>query len=92
MTEPLLDWRLLGERLHVARRRRGLTSAQVAERAGTTRVTISRLENVHKPAVSFDVLVRIAQVLGVSLNYLAGRKDEDTVVLPSTTTLVGAGA
>jgi transcriptional regulator with XRE-family HTH domain len=74
-----MDWRLLGERLHIARRRHGWTSEKLAKEAGTTRVTISRLENVHKPQVSFDVLVRIAQVLGVSLDYLAGRKDNDRV-------------
>jgi transcriptional regulator with XRE-family HTH domain len=74
-----MDWRLLGERLHIARRRRDLTQQDLATQAGTTRVTISRLERVDKPQVSFDVLVRIAQVLGVSLDWLAGRKDNDRV-------------
>jgi transcriptional regulator with XRE-family HTH domain len=68
-----MNWQLLGERLHIARRRRDLTQYELAKEAGTTRVTVSRLENVDKPQVSFDVLVRIAQVLEVSLDWLAGR-------------------
>jgi transcriptional regulator with XRE-family HTH domain len=46
---------------------------------GTARETFSRLENTKKPLASFDVLVRIAEVLGVSLDYLAGRKDTEKV-------------
>jgi hypothetical protein len=48
-----------------------------------TRVTISALENMRKPRISFDVVVRIAQVLGISLDFLAGRKDEPKVALPT---------
>jgi transcriptional regulator with XRE-family HTH domain len=77
MTEH--EWRVLGTRLRQVRRRQDLTSEALAKKAGTTRVTISALENTRKPGVSFDVVVRIAGVLGVSLDYLAGRKDEDTI-------------
>lgn len=76
MTEREIDWQLLGERVHTARRRRGLTSGELARLAGTTRVTISRLENRKKPGVSFAILWRIAQVLQVSLDWLTGRKDD----------------
>jgi len=79
MTEQ--EWRVLGERLRRVRRRHDLTSAQLAERAGTTRATISALENRRKLRVSFDVMARIAAVLGVSLDWLAGRKDEETVAV-----------
>jgi transcriptional regulator with XRE-family HTH domain len=81
MTEQ--EWRVLGARLRQVRRRQDLTSEALAKKAGTTRVTISALENTRKPGVSFQVVVRIAQVLGVSLDYLAGRKDEDTVARPA---------
>ena len=47
---------------------------------GTTRVTISRLENARKPHVSFDVVVRIAVELDTSLDFLTGRKDEEAVL------------
>ena len=73
------EWQVLGSRLRRVRRAQDLTSKALAERAGTTRVTISALENRRKPGVSFDVLFRIADVLGVSLDYLAGRKDEESI-------------
>ena len=76
MTERAIDWGVLGERLLIARRRRHMTSAELAQRVGTSRVTISRLENGHKPHVSFDVILRIANVLDVSLDFLAGRREE----------------
>jgi len=65
--------------MYTIRRRLGLTSKELATRVGTGRTTISRLENTSKPQVTFDVLVRIADVLGVSLDYLAGRKDDERV-------------
>jgi transcriptional regulator with XRE-family HTH domain len=74
-------WQQLGERIHILRRRRHMSSAKLAELVGTARATISRLENTKKPQVSFDVLVRIAEALGVSLDYLAGRKDTEKVEL-----------
>jgi hypothetical protein len=33
--------------------------------------------------VSFDVVVRIAKALDISLDYLAGRKNEDTIAKPA---------
>jgi len=82
MTEQ--EWRVLGTRLRQVRRRQDLTSQALAAKAGTTRMTISALENKRKPGVSFDVLFRIAGVLGVSLDYLAGRKDDESVELEPT--------
>ncbi len=72
MDESAIDWYLVGERVHLARRRRRLTSQQLATKAGTTRVTVSKLENARKPRVTLDVVVRIAKALGVSLDYLVG--------------------
>jgi transcriptional regulator with XRE-family HTH domain len=79
MTEQ--EWQVLGKRLRQVRRRHDLTSEQLATKAGTTRVTISALENTRKPRVSFDVVVRIAGVLGISLDYLAGRKEKEEIEL-----------
>ena len=53
-----------------------MTSGGLAAKVGTSRVTISRLENGTKPRVSFEVVTRIADALGVSLDFLAGRKEE----------------
>lgn len=88
MTEQ--EWRILGTRLRQVRRRQDLTSEELATKARTTRVTISALENTRKPGVSFDVVVRIAGVLGISLDYLAGRKDDESVELePAAAVSIG---
>jgi transcriptional regulator with XRE-family HTH domain len=76
MAEDTIDWGVLGERLLIARRRQQMTSAALAAKVGTSRVTISRLENGKKPHVSFEVIIRIAAALGVSLDFLAGQKEE----------------
>jgi transcriptional regulator with XRE-family HTH domain len=84
-------WQILGERIHIIRRRRGLTSKELATKVGTGRTTISRLENNSKPQVSFDVVVRIADALNVSLDYLTGRKDDEEIESePAAVELVGA--
>jgi transcriptional regulator with XRE-family HTH domain len=77
----MVDRNLLGERLHTIRRRRGLTLKELARRAGTSYVGVSKLEHGQKPQVSLDVVVRLAEVLEVSLDYLVGRKDEEEVEL-----------
>jgi transcriptional regulator with XRE-family HTH domain len=84
----MVDRNLLGERLHTIRRRRGLTLKELARRAGTSYVGISKLEHGQKPQVSLDVVVRLAEVLGVSLDYLVGRKDDEEVGIGEVT-LVG---
>jgi transcriptional regulator with XRE-family HTH domain len=85
------EWRILGTRLRQVRRRQDLTSEELAAKAGTTRVTISALENTRKPRISFDVVMRVASVLGISLDYLAGRKDDERVRRePAAVELVGA--
>lgn len=76
MKESGINWRLLAERLYMARRRHDmLTQEALAGRAGTSRVTISRLERANKPQVSADVLCRIADQLHCSLDWLTGRSD-----------------
>lgn len=52
--EHLRTWRLM---LH-------LTAQQVAERAGTTRATLGRLER-GETSVGFDVVLNVAQALGI---------------------------
>jgi transcriptional regulator with XRE-family HTH domain len=77
----MVDRNLLGERLHMIRRRRGFTLKELARRAGTSYVGISKLEHGQKPQVSLDVVARLAEVLDVSLDYLVGRKDDEAVHL-----------
>jgi transcriptional regulator with XRE-family HTH domain len=77
-----IDWQRLGERIHTMRRRKRLTAEALAQQAGTARATISRLENARKPHVSLDVMVRIADALEVSVDFLTGRakaRDEERI-------------
>jgi transcriptional regulator with XRE-family HTH domain len=55
-----------------ARKDADLPAAQVARRAGVDPATYSRIESGEIENPSFEALVRIARVLGVSLEELAG--------------------
>jgi Zn-dependent peptidase ImmA (M78 family)/DNA-binding XRE family transcriptional regulator len=64
----------LGEVLETARRARGLTQAELADRAGVTQAALSRYENdLRDPDAA--ALENVAQALGVTVEYLhhAGR-------------------
>ena len=79
------DRQRFGERVHLLRRRRGLTLKALAQRAHTSYATVSNLERGKKPQVSLDVADRLADVLGVSLEWLLGKsrpapEDEDEPV------------
>ncbi|MCL2161112.1 MAG: helix-turn-helix domain-containing protein [Betaproteobacteria bacterium] len=72
-----------GERLRLARLRRRYTAALVAERAGVSRMTLSRVEQ-GSPAVTLGVYLRVLSVLNLEndLTILAaddrlGRKLQD---------------
>ncbi|MDA0323821.1 MAG: helix-turn-helix transcriptional regulator [Verrucomicrobia bacterium] len=54
----------IGERVRLARTRRGLTQAEMAERMFVTRKTLSRLER-GEPGVSLSVLASALWVLGL---------------------------
>lgn len=64
----------IGERVLTARRRKDLTQAELAQQAGMSPVTISRLEGGEQ-SVSAERLAVIAKILEVSLDYLC-RKDD----------------
>lgn len=65
---------LFGSRLREARTIRGLTQEQLAEQADISRVMVGRYETTDQlPAV--DTLVRIADALRVSTDYLLSRTD-----------------
>jgi transcriptional regulator with XRE-family HTH domain len=74
---------VFAERLRDVRERlRGLTQAQLAEKAGLPSTSISHFENpegTRKP--SFDNLRRLANALEVTTDYLLGRSD-DYVTMP----------
>lgn|SRR5487761_1993253 len=56
--------KVLGERLRLARQRRGISATEMAERIGVSRVTLQSLERGNL-TVGLGVLVRALGVLGL---------------------------
>lgn len=79
----------LGERLRLARKRRKLSNAVVAQRAGVFRTTVYKVE-AGDPGATLGAYVRVLAALGLEgdLNLLAaddriGRKLQDLALEPS---------
>jgi transcriptional regulator with XRE-family HTH domain len=71
----------LGMRIKLARTRRGLNQARLARLIGMSKNSMNLIErDMSQPA--FAWVQKIAEVLNVSLDYLGGRTDEDTMVVP----------
>ena len=70
----LLKKDIIKRRITDAREKLGLTQAQLAEDAGVTPAAICQIEKGDR-IPTIPVLHRIAQVLQVSLDYLAGQKN-----------------
>jgi transcriptional regulator with XRE-family HTH domain len=68
----------LGRRLALAREKLGLSQMEVAERTGLKVQNISRIETTVRQHVRSDTLVRLAQALECSTDYLLGLSDEPT--------------
>lgn len=65
----------IGERVHWIRKQKNWSMHQLAERIGTTHSYISQLEHGQiRPGI--DAVIRLAEALGVSIDYLAGRADD----------------
>jgi transcriptional regulator with XRE-family HTH domain len=65
-----------GKRLKEAREIRGLTQDDLADRAGVTAVQISHYETGVKPSASAITLVKLADALSVTIDYLLGRTNQ----------------
>jgi transcriptional regulator with XRE-family HTH domain len=66
MAEPSI----FGRRLRALRLRAGLSQGELARRSDIPRVSITLLENGRQDSVSVEALVRLADVLGVSVDML----------------------
>jgi len=66
----------LGENIKLARLRRKLSSAQVAERAGMGRSTLVKIEKGH-PGVGIGHFVNVLRVLGLEQDLLLLAKDDE---------------
>lgn len=64
----------LAERIQYAMDKRGMTQADLARATGLTTSNVAYIVNGRVKDPRFDSVIRIANALGVSLEYLAGRK------------------
>jgi len=79
-----------GDRLRHERESRGWTQKQLAATAGVPQETISRLETGKHHGPQIAVAVKLAKALKVSLDYLAGRyEDEESAIAPAGVAVVG---
>ncbi len=70
----------LGEKIRMYRTAINLTQAEFARRLGVTGASVSAYENgIRSP--SFDVLLKISTILGISTDELLGRKKETVQML-----------
>ena len=77
----------LGMRIKLARTRRGLNQAELARAIGISKNSMNLIErDMSNPG--FAWVQKIAEVLNVSLDYLGGRKEQDTERKPPTLELV----
>lgn len=66
----------VGENIRLARKRRRLTTIQVAERAGIDRSTLYRIENGN-PQVSFGAYFNVLRVFGLHKDFLKLASDDE---------------
>ena len=69
------------DRLKAARERRGLSQTDLAKLTGLQPSAVSHFETGNR-APSFDNLKRLADALGVSIDYLLGRDKSPDVATP----------
>ena len=80
----------LGERIRKARIRYGMSQAELARRIKVSLNTMNKIEAGETPDPRASRIRAIADVLGVSADYLLGREEEGGEFFPTAEALVGA--
>jgi transcriptional regulator with XRE-family HTH domain len=70
-----LDLKQLERPIAASRVLREMSQYDLARQVGLIQTTVVRVEKAHKPRVAVETLYAIADALGVSTDYLLGRKD-----------------
>jgi transcriptional regulator with XRE-family HTH domain len=71
---------LFGQRLRAIRETRVLSQTELGEQAGVPALMISHFETGTRPSASAATLVKLANALEISIDYLIGRSDDPTPV------------
>jgi putative transcriptional regulator len=72
----------VGMRIRLARTRRNINQAELSRLIGISRNAMNLIEK-DRSDPGFSRLLKIAEVLNVSLDYLGGRKEQDTERQPA---------
>jgi transcriptional regulator with XRE-family HTH domain len=75
---PKPDMKDFGDRLHMARRKAGLTQVTLAQECQLTLPNLNTLERGHGKGLRVQTLLALADRLGVSTDYLLGLREEMT--------------
>jgi transcriptional regulator with XRE-family HTH domain len=67
----------MGQRIKIARIKNRMTQVRLAERVGISTTALSQIENDESTNPRLSTLLGLADTLGVSLDYLVGRKDAE---------------
>jgi transcriptional regulator with XRE-family HTH domain len=67
----------LGQRIRKARQRYGMSQTELAKRVGISKTAMNQIEMGETLDPRLSRIRAIADILGVSMDYLAGREDED---------------
>jgi len=67
----------IGERIRKRRQKLGLSQQELADKAGVRRPAISELESDKQLGLTVDTAKRLARVLGVGIDYLAGTWEDE---------------
>ena len=78
----------LGWRIRIARMRRDITQKDLARLVGISRTAMNQIEHGDIVDPRSSHLCKIADALGVSMDYLAGRTDEEGEVMAAMPELV----
>jgi transcriptional regulator with XRE-family HTH domain len=73
----------IGQRIKIARIRHRLTQVQLADRIGISKTSLSQIESGETPNPRMSTLIALADALQVTMDYLAGRKDEEGALEPA---------
>ena len=80
---------LRADRIRELREQQRISQRDLAERIGRHQVDISRIESGRLQSITVETLEKLADVLGVSTDYLLGR-DEEAEPEPADVATVGA--